>query len=115
MSHLLDGFKKTVEETFLEEDLIAHSRHKKLEHLFLTLRNLAVAVAMVLFLLSLIPAVHGSTLKAIAYFFGAAAYFCEILLLTDCLTTKVPPKEMFMAFCFGPMYILLGLSYLFGH
>ena len=24
----------------------------------------------------------------------------------------VPHKELFMAFCFGPLYILLGLSYL---
>lgn len=115
MSHLLDEVKKTVEETLTEEELISHSKHQKLEHLFLTIRNLAVAVAVVLFLLSLIHVVHGGILKAVAYFFGAAAYFCEIFLLTDCLTTKVPPKEMFMAYCFGPMYILLGLSYLFGH
>ena len=54
-------------------------------------------------------------LKGIAYFFGAAAYFCEIVLLTDCFTAKVPHKELFMAYCFGPMYILLGLSYLLGH
>ena len=53
-------------------------------------------------------------LKGIAYFFGAAAYFCEIVLLTDCFTAKVPHKELFMAYCFGPMYILLGLSYLLG-
>ena len=54
-------------------------------------------------------------LKAIAYFFGAAAYFSEFILLTDCFTKRVPHQEMFMAYCFGPLYILLGLSYLMGH
>ena len=39
----------------------------------------------------------------------------EVLLLTDCFRTRVPHSEMFMAYCFGPMYILLGISYLLGH
>ena len=43
---------------------------------------------------------------------GCDLYFCEIVLLTDCFTAKVPHKELFMAYCFGPLYILLGLSYL---
>ena len=111
MSNLLHELK----ETFSEDELIAHSHHKRLEHLILTLRNLAVAVAVVLFLASLFHVPYSSILKAVAYFFGAGAYFCEILLLTDCLATKMPHKEMFMAYCFGPMYILLGLSYLLGH
>ena len=69
----------------------------------------------VLFIASLLHAPMEALLKGIAYFFGAAAYFCEIVLLTDCFTAKVPHKELFMAYCFGPMYILLGLSYLLGH
>ena len=79
----------------------------------LLLRNLAVGAAAALFLVSLFHLPCRYLLKAIAYFFGAAAYFCEILLLTDCFTQKVPHREMFMAYCFGPMYILLGISYLF--
>ena len=47
-----------------------------------------------------------------AYFLGAGAYFAEILVLTDGFRQKVPRKELFMAYCFGPLYILLGLSYL---
>ncbi len=115
MSHLLEEVKHTVEETLSEKELLSHSKHQLLEHIFLTLRNIAVAIAVILFLASLFHAPYSSILKAIAYFFGAGAYFCEILLLTDCFSSKVPPKEMFMAYCFGPMYILLGLSYLFGH
>ena len=49
---------------------------------------------------------------AAAYFLGAGAYFAEILVLTDGFRRKVPQKELFMAYCFGPLYILLGLSYL---
>ena len=72
-----------------------------------------LTAALVLFIASLLHAPMEALLKGIAYFFGAAAYFCEIVLLTDCFTQKVPHREMFMAYCFGPMYILLGISYLF--
>ena len=50
-----------------------------------------------------------------AYFLGAGAYFGEFMLLTDCFTERVPHQEMFMAYCFGPLYLLLGMSYLLGH
>ncbi len=98
-----------------EEDILAHSRHKRLEHNILLLRNIAVAFAVFLFFISLAP-FHGSSIcKGTAYFLGSAAYFCEIAILTDCFSAKVPHSEMFMAYCFGPMYILLGISYLLGH
>ena len=98
-----------------EEELISHSTHKKADHIILLIRNLAVAAAVVLFFVSLFHIPFQHTLKAIAYFLGAAAYCSEILLLTDCFSSRVPHQEMFMAYCFGPMYILLGLSYLLGH
>lgn len=82
------------------------------EHVMLLARNIAVGVAAALFLASfLLPEIH-KALRAIAYFCGAGAYFAEILVVTDGLTRKVPKRELFMAFCFGPLYILLGLSYL---
>ena len=98
-----------------EEDIISHSHHKKLEHGVLLFRNIAVGLAVILFFISMfhIPGEH--ILKGIAYFLGAAAYFSEFILLTDCFTERVPHQEMFMAYCFGPLYILLGLSYLMGH
>ena len=58
------------------------------------------------------PHVQRILLRAIAYFCGAGAYVAEILILTDGFRRKVPQKELFMAYCFGPLYILLGLSYL---
>ena len=51
-------------------------------------------------------------LKAIAYFCGAVAYFLEILLLTDCFKKKVHHKELFMVYCLGPLYLLMGLNYI---
>lgn len=95
-----------------EEDLIESSHHKKLEHWILLGRNIAVGCAVLLFLASLLHAPFASILKAVAYFLGALAYLGEILILTDCFSTKVPHHEMFMAYCFGPLYILLGISYL---
>ena len=104
-----------VYEGLSEEELISHSHHKTAEHYILIIRNVAVALAVVLFAISLFHFEGNNILKAIAYFLGAAAYFSEILLLTDCFSERVPHQEMFMAYCFGPMYILLGLSYLLGH
>ena len=115
MPKKLIGFGESIlelKEAFCEEELLAASHHKRVEHTVLLLRNLAVAAASVLFFVSLFHVPCRYLLKAIAYFLGAAAYFGEILLLTDCFTQKVPRREMFMAYCFGPMYILLGVSYL---
>ena len=68
--------------------------------------------AAALFLASFTLADIHKLLRAIAYFCGAGAYVAEILILTDGFRRKVPQKELFMAYCFGPLYILLGLSYL---
>lgn len=113
--HEVEDVIHDVYEGLSEEELISHSHHKTLEHYILIFRNIAVALAVILFAVSLFH-FHGSNVcKGIAYFLGAAAYFSEILLLTDCFSERVPHQEMFMAYCFGPMYILLGLSYLLGH
>ena len=98
-----------------EEEVISHSTHKSLEHRVLLFRNITVALAVVLFLVSLFHFSFSHVLKSVAYFLGAAAYFSEFVLLKDCFTKRVPHQEMFMAYCFGPLYILLGLSYLMGH
>jgi hypothetical protein len=113
--HEVEEVIHDVYEGLSEEELISHSHHKKLEHWVLAIRNVAVGIAVVMFILSLTHIHYGNILKAVAYFLGATAYFAEIVLLTDCFTEKIPHQEMFMAYCFGPMYILLGLSYLLGH
>lgn len=113
--HEMEALLRDVYEGLSEKGLISRSRHKRLEHWILLVRNIAVALAVILFLISLVHTAQSSACKAAAYFLGAGAYFCEILILTDCFQTKVPHREMFMAYCFGPLYILLGISYLTGH
>ncbi|MBP3633780.1 MAG: hypothetical protein J6J43_04310 [Oscillospiraceae bacterium] len=113
--HHAEDMIHDVLEGLSEEEIISHATHKKTEHFFLLIRNIAVGAAAVLFALSLFHIPFRYLLKAIAYFLGAVAYISEIVILTDCFTTRVPHREMFMAYCFGPMYILLGLSYLLEH
>lgn len=113
---LTHSVKRILISLLTEEELLSHSRHPALEKFFLTLRNTAAGAAVLLFLLSVLtylPAYR--TLMAWGYFCGAAAYFFELALLTDCFTERVPRKELFMAYCFGPMYVLLGINYLLGH
>lgn len=118
MTHLRDEMEHAVHQVYeglSEERVIAHSRHRRRMHWILRLRNVAVAAAVVLFLLSLFHPPGRNLLKAVAYFLGALAYLGEILILTDCFTHRVPYREMFMAYCFGPLYLLLGVSYLTDH
>ena len=95
--------RKNAVYTIAEERSAEEARR---EHVLLVARNLAAGAAAALFLASFALADIHKLLRAIAYFCGAGAYVAEILILT------VPQKELFMAYCFGPLYILLGLSYL---
>ena len=50
----------------------------------------------------------------LGYLFGAIAYICEIMVLTDCFKVKIPHNELFMPYCFGPLYLIMGVGYLVG-
>ena len=108
--HLLEEIKHVVDVTIPDKEELTHGLHPKIDYALLVLRNIFVAAAVVLFLLSIF--FHLDILKAGAYFSGAAAYIFECLAVTDCFQTKVPHTEMFMFYCFGPLYILLGLNYI---
>lgn len=112
MSKFSQLAKEVVDEGLLEKENIKKSRHKVPEKIFLWVRNVLVAVAAVIFIFSIIMHNHEDTLKGIAYFCGAGAYVSEIIIATDIFTRKLNKHELFMAFCFGPLYILLGLSYI---
>ena len=101
--------RKNAVYTIAEERSAEEARR---EHVLLVARNLAAGAAAAVFLASFALADIQKLLRAIAYFCGAGAYVAEILILTDGFRRKVPQKELFMAYCFGPLYILLGLSYL---
>lgn len=79
--------------------------------LALRLRNTFVVLAAVLFLASF-PMTAYPALRAAGYLFGALAYICEILVLTDCFRVKLSSNEMFMPYCFGPLYVIMGIGYL---
>lgn len=112
MPKLIEQIKHTVDVTIPDKEELTHGIHPRLDYIMLVLRNGFVAVAVILFLIEFF--LHGGhdTLKAIAYFFGAGAYIFECLAVTDCFKTKVPHTEMFMVYCFGPLYLLMGLDYI---
>ena len=111
MSNIKHDLKEIVEEAILEHELIDESEHKSAEHVFLWIRNITVLAAVILFVLSLF--LHGAShgLRGCGYILGAVAYVAELFMMTDCFSKKVRHKELFMAYCFGPLYILLGLAY----
>ena len=92
---------------------LPHKNHPKLDYYMLFLRNFFVVIAVLLFLIEFL--LHGGhdTLKAVAYFIGAVAYVFECLAATDCFKTKVSSNELFMVYCFGPLYILMRIDYMF--
>lgn len=80
------------------------------EELLLVIRNVFAFAATVLFVITLLGGPHH--LRGIAYFCGAAAYFTEILALTECFKKRVSLRELFMAILFCPVYVLLAFDYL---
>ena len=112
MPPVLKRIKKTVASTLPNKKELADGRHPHLSYVMLLLRNILVGCAAILFVLSLCLASVMHTLKAIAYFCGALAYFFECILITDFFHKKVPHREMFMIYCFGPLYLLLGFGYI---
>ncbi len=112
MSNIFDKFKHTVDVTTPDADELTKSTHPKIAYVMLYIRNLLTAAAAVLFICSFFIESIYHILKAVAYFCGAVAYLFELLLLTDCFKKKVPHKEMFMVYCLGPLYLLMGLNYI---
>ena len=115
MPKILEQIKHTVDATIPDKEELTHGLHPKIDYALLILRNIFSGVAVFLFLLSFFLGDIQNLLKSIAYFCGAGAYLFECLAVTDCFQTKVPHTEMFMVYCFGPLYILMGFNYIFLH
>ena len=115
MPKLLEKIKHSVDATIPDKEELTHGLHPKIDYALLVLRNIFVVLAALIFLSSLLFDSAYTILKAVGYFCGAAAYIFESLAVTDCFRTKVPHTEMFMVYCFGPLYILMGLGYIFIH
>ena len=84
---------------------------KNLETTFLKVRNITVVFASIFWLVSFKESPHEHLLRGIGYIFGAIAYLSELIMMTDGLK-KFDHKELFMAYCFFPVYILKAMSYL---
>ena len=101
-------------EAFLDDgDLLIAQGKGTAPQIFLRLRNAFVVLAAALFLLSFFLLSYPA-LRALGYLFGALAYICEILVLTDCFRVRIPHNELFMPYCFGPLYLIMGVGYLVG-
>ena len=103
--------ERDIEELFDDEEFIEHAKHPVMNEILIWLRNIGVLIAVILFLISIFDH-HLTKLRAIAYFFGAGCYFLELVEMTNYFREKPHLKEMFMVYCFGPLYILMGISYL---
>ena len=115
MSKLIEDIMHAVDVTIPDKEELTHGLHPKIDYLLLILRNVFVATAAMLFALSFFIHLAQADLRAVGYFCGAAAYIFECLAVTDCFQTKVPHPEMFMGYCVGPLYFLMGLGYIFLH
>lgn len=115
MPKLLEQIKHTVDATIPDKEELTHGLHPKIDYVLLVLRNLFVGLAVIFFISAFFVGEIYTIFKAVGYFCGAAAYVFECLAVTDCFGTKVPHTEMFMVYCFGPLYILMGFGYIFWH
>ena len=120
--------ESALEKFWGEEDLLVGKGKSTPAQIALRFRNVMVLLAAILFLLSfamvvsfftpLIQVIYGIPLAVIGgleiYLFGAIAYICEIMVLTDCFKVKIPHNELFMPYCFGPLYLIMGVGYLVG-
>jgi len=109
---LAEGFKTV----FSTRDLGDSGDQNKHSVVLINIRNVFVFAASLLFLVSLFSGeVASHTLRGIAYILGAVAYIFEILFLTDLFSIKAPHRELFMAYCFAPLYLIMGLFYFLHH
>lgn len=98
---------------FKEKTMIRAAKYQLKEYIFLLIRNIFVVLTAILFITSFF--VEGSImhlLRANGYILGAFAYFAEILMLTEGFSKKLAYEEMFMAYWFCPIYIMMAIAYI---
>ncbi len=81
----------------------------------LIVRNLFALLTALLFLLSFFLHSHHLLIRGVAYCFGAFAYLAELIELTKAFRVRRRFHDIFMAVCFGGLYLLLAASYLMDH
>ena len=105
--------KSWLETLWGDEELLTGKRKITPAQVMLLFRNAMALLAAMLFLLSL-GSDRYPAIRAAGYLFGAVAYICEIMVMTDCFRIRLPRGELFMPYCFGPLYLIMGVGYLVG-
>ncbi len=80
--------ESALEKFWGEEDLLVGKGKSTPAQIALRFRNAMVLLAAILFLLSFASNRY-PILRAVGYLFGAIAYICEIMVLTDCFKVKI--------------------------
>ena len=98
------------------KELTAAEEKKEQRHrLFNTIRNLFAAFTAICFISSFIMLQRQLLVRGIGYCFGFVAYFAEVLELTEGFNRKKHIDDLFMAICFGGLYVFMAVSYIIEH
>lgn len=96
------------------DNVLIYGAESTSERYMLVFQNICVALAALLFLagqfIKALDEYHTLT-NGIAYILGSGAYAMELLVLTNSFKRKHHPRELFMPYVFGVLYIILGISY----
>lgn len=83
--------------------------------IFNILRNIFAILTAVCFIASFFIHERQLLIRGIGYCFGFVAYFAEVLELTEGFNRKKHLDDLFMAICFGALYVFMAISYILEH
>lgn len=102
----------------MDKERKAHARNEDLPYnsrLFATLRNIFAGLTAICFIASFFLHSNQLLVRGIGYCLGVFAYFSELLELTGGFNRKKHLDDLFMAICFGGLYIFMAISYIMEH
>lgn len=83
--------------------------------IFNIIRNVFALLTAICFISSFFIPERRLLVRGIGYCFGFVAYFAEVLELTEGFNRKKHLDDLFMAICFGGLYIFMAVSYILEH
>ena len=83
--------------------------------IYTRIRNIFVLLTAICFIASFFLHAHHLLIRGIGYCLGAVAYFSELLEMSEGFNQKKYLDDLFMAICFGILYIFLAVSYILEH
>ena len=95
---------------------ILHDDIKEPAHrIFNIVRNVFALLTAICFIASFLLHERQLLVRGIGYCFGFVAYFAEVLELTEGFNRKKHLDDLFMAICFGGLYVFMAISYIMEH